>query len=159
MACIRGARASSPRSRRFWNLQRRGWDCSSQEPFYPALKVCRLIVNTYNHGRGDSFDGLTSLRPDLFHHPLTDVGMAYILGALLALWAPNLYIPASGALSTCTCRTSQTVEIIAPPLMHCNALFPIASTIVDRPDAVRVCMCKRPLNSISTPFAAFVEQG
>jgi hypothetical protein len=55
-------------------LAKYDWDCPAQS-FYPKLNECRLVVNVYKHGRGSAFADLTKVRPDLFHHPLADMGM------------------------------------------------------------------------------------
>jgi hypothetical protein len=53
-------------------LERCGWDYRSRT-FFAPLNTCRLVVNTYKHGRGKSMDELIALRPDLFHHPLAEM--------------------------------------------------------------------------------------
>ena len=58
----------------FKTLAKYDWDCTTK-PFFSKLDECRLVVNTYKHGRGTSFDDLKAARPDLLHHPLTDMGM------------------------------------------------------------------------------------
>lgn len=48
-----------------------GWDVYSC-PFYPAIKICGLIVNVYKHGNGRSFDELKANHPEYLKDGIID---------------------------------------------------------------------------------------
>ena len=48
-----------------------GWDVR-EEPFFPLIDACRLIVNVYKHGQGPSLKDLHSKYPDYLKDPLKD---------------------------------------------------------------------------------------
>lgn len=45
-----------------------GWDCF-QEPFYPDLAACGLIVNVHKHGKGRSLRLLAEQHPEFLRRP------------------------------------------------------------------------------------------
>ncbi|HDL16321.1 MAG TPA: hypothetical protein ENH27_00580 [Rhizobiales bacterium] len=46
-----------------------GWD-PREEKFYKEIDACRLIVNVYKHGKGNSVEELASKYPKYLRHPL-----------------------------------------------------------------------------------------
>lgn len=46
-----------------------GWDIRSR-PYYVALDACRLVVNVYKHGEGNSFQDLKRRYPEYIDNPL-----------------------------------------------------------------------------------------
>lgn len=46
-----------------------GWGVKDKA-YYPHLDACRLIVNVYKHGEGQSFEQLRDRYPDYVEHPL-----------------------------------------------------------------------------------------
>lgn len=46
-----------------------GWSFKSKH-YFPELDACRLVVNVYKHGNGDSLDTLAASYPKFLKHPL-----------------------------------------------------------------------------------------
>src|SRR5690606_7369155 len=49
-------------------------------------------------------------------------------------------------------------QIIAPPLMHSDALIPVGAPVVCTPYRILVGMCERAFDSIGAPFPALVQE-
>jgi hypothetical protein len=45
-----------------------------EESYFKKLDACRLVVNTYKHGNGDSFEQLKNNFPEYIEDPLADFG-------------------------------------------------------------------------------------
>ncbi|GAA5013104.1 hypothetical protein GCM10025794_01360 [Massilia kyonggiensis] len=50
-----------------------GWDIRSQ-PFFATLDACRLVVNVYKHGDGNSFRDLKQRHPEYLEDPFKGFG-------------------------------------------------------------------------------------
>lgn len=51
-------------------LKQFGWDCT-KEPFYPLLDACRLVVNVFKHGKGNSLKELAEKYPQFLADELS----------------------------------------------------------------------------------------
>jgi hypothetical protein len=54
----------------FDSLRCLGWDVRA-EPFFPLIDACRLVVNVYKHGKGNSLAELNSKYPEYLRDPLS----------------------------------------------------------------------------------------
>jgi hypothetical protein len=48
------------------------WDYR-EEPYYQMIDACRLVVNVYKHGKGNSFDELNLRHPSYFPSPFSNL--------------------------------------------------------------------------------------
>lgn len=53
-------------------LKQLGWDVRN-ESFYRKMDACRLVVNVYKHGKGNSLDQLTAKYPIYLKTPFSDM--------------------------------------------------------------------------------------
>jgi hypothetical protein len=50
-------------------LKEFGWDCASL-PFFKKVDACRLVVNVYKHGKGNSLESLNGKYPEYLENPM-----------------------------------------------------------------------------------------
>jgi len=53
-----------------------GWKVRGQA-YFPKLDACRLVVNVYKHGKGNSFDELKEKYPEYLPDPLSKISEAF----------------------------------------------------------------------------------
>jgi hypothetical protein len=63
---------SGPINDVFGILEQFGWDIRAQ-PFFPAIDVCRLVVNVYKHGQGPSCTELNKKYPQYLPDPIGSI--------------------------------------------------------------------------------------